>query len=335
MRRRDDDSTHRPSGTPSGRSDLEPPNAFDREFLDGFSKREPAPATPEGDSAGPWRVTRLHGDGDPLWACYGAGERPPRFSFREPDLAFLTATGLTLVDRPSRFKFLRDAEGTLHLMHDGWSVGTAHQESEQLPMVLTALANLRVQPQALAQLLLAVPDEVLRRCGVILAQMAREGSDEGSRSLTADWCFGGFDRHPGEGSNAAPPPIHRGNRTRLAILGMEPLELNMALAAIQESPPLITDDHGVVRVGGTRVTLDVVVHAYDAGASPEEIVQSFPTLKLPDVYATIAYLLRHRGEVDAYLAEQAAEAEAIRRTIEERYPTAELRQRLRARQTAT
>jgi hypothetical protein len=60
-------------------------------------------------------------------------------------------------------------------MHDGWSVGTAHQESEQLPMVLTALANLRVQPQALAQLLLAVPDEVLRRCGVILAQMAREG----------------------------------------------------------------------------------------------------------------------------------------------------------------
>ena len=96
----------------------------------------------------------------------------------------------------------------------------------------------------------------------------------------------------------------------------------MALAAIQEAPPLITDDHGVVRVGGTRVTLDVVVHAYDAGASPEEIVQSFPTLKLPDVYATIAYLLRHRGEVDAYLAEQAAEAEAIRRTIEERYPTA-------------
>jgi hypothetical protein len=30
-----------------------------------------------------------------------------------------------------------------------------------------------VQPEALAQFLLAVPDEVLRRCGVMLARMAR------------------------------------------------------------------------------------------------------------------------------------------------------------------
>ena len=60
-------------------------------------------------------------------------------------------------------------------MHDGFPVGTAVRESDQLPMVLTALANLRVQPQALAHFLLAVPDEVLRRCGVILARMAREG----------------------------------------------------------------------------------------------------------------------------------------------------------------
>jgi uncharacterized protein (DUF433 family) len=104
----------------------------------------------------------------------------------------------------------------------------------------------------------------------------------------------------------------------------------MALIAAEEAPPLATDDHGVVRVGGTRVTLDVIVHSFDAGASPEEIVQSFPTLSLQDVYATIAYVLRHRTDVDAYLAEQEAEAEVIRRKIEKRYPTAELRQRLRA-----
>jgi uncharacterized protein (DUF433 family) len=102
----------------------------------------------------------------------------------------------------------------------------------------------------------------------------------------------------------------------------------MALIASEEAPPLATDDHGVVRVAGTRVTLDVIVHSFDAGASPEEVVQSFPTLSLPDVYATIAYVLRHRQEVDAYLAEQQAEAEAIRRKVEERYPTAQLRQRL-------
>jgi len=152
----------------------QPPNAFDRDFLETFSRRDPAPATPEADNAGPWRVTPLHGGPDPRWGCIAVGERPPRFRLKEPDLAFLTATGLSLADRPSRFKFLRDAQGTLHLLYDGWPVGTAQQESEQLPQVLTTLANLRVQPQALAQFLLAVPDEVLRRCGVILAQMAGE-----------------------------------------------------------------------------------------------------------------------------------------------------------------
>jgi hypothetical protein len=123
-------------------------------------------------------VSALHGPGDPRWGLIAAGERPPRFSFREPDVAFLTSAGLTLADRPSRFKFLRDAAGTLHLMHDGHSVGTAApgaERGEQLPLVLTALANLRVQPEALAHFLLAVPDEVLRRCGVILAEMAQDG----------------------------------------------------------------------------------------------------------------------------------------------------------------
>jgi len=57
-------------------------------------------------------------------------------------------------------------------MHDGHSVGTAQRRSDQLPQVLTALADLRTRPQALAHFLLAVPDEVLERCGVILAQMA-------------------------------------------------------------------------------------------------------------------------------------------------------------------
>lgn len=105
----------------------------------------------------------------------------------------------------------------------------------------------------------------------------------------------------------------------------------MPLVATRETVPLHADEKGVVRVGGTRVSLDSVVHAFDAGASPEEIVASFPTLSLPDVYATIAYVLRHRSEVDAYLEEQAEEAASLRREIEERYPTADLRQRLRAR----
>jgi hypothetical protein len=156
----------------------QPPNAFDRDFLDTFARREPAPATPEADHAGPWRVTRLHGAGDPRWGCVAAGERPPRLSFREPDLAHLTNAGLELADRPVRFGYLEDAAGTLHLMHDGHSVAKAdrsERQSDGLPAVLTTLADLRTRPKALAHFLLAVPDEVLRRCGVILAEMAREG----------------------------------------------------------------------------------------------------------------------------------------------------------------
>ena len=190
MRQRDDEFTRSPSNNPSpppppassggssGRPPHEPPNAFDRDFLDTFARREPAPATPEADHAGPWRVTRLHGAGEPRWGCIAAGEPPPRFQLREPDVAFLTSSGLTLADRPVRFGFLRDAAGTLHLMQDGHSVGTvaaSAPQSDQLPVILTALHHLRVQPEALAHFLLAVPDEVLRRCGVILAAMAGEG----------------------------------------------------------------------------------------------------------------------------------------------------------------
>ena len=42
--------------------------------------------------------------------------------------------------------------------------------------------------------------------------------------------------------------------------------------------PLRVDDDGVVRVGHTRVTLDTVVVAYLDGASPEEIVNRYPSI---------------------------------------------------------
>ena len=40
--------------------------------------------------------------------------------------------------------------------------------------------------------------------------------------------------------------------------------------------PLVADAYGTLRVGATRVTLDVVVAAFEQGATPEEIVQDFP-----------------------------------------------------------
>jgi len=177
---KDSSRTPHPSGPsePGGPSEpITHPNAFAPELFDELRRRDPHPATPAGDFAGPWRVQRLWGDGPPLWACYGAGERGPRLTYQEPDLAFLGATGLALAERPPRFRFQRGADGRLHLMHDGYPVATVADsvpEGCSLPADLTRLADLRVQPQALAHLLVAVPDEVLERAGAILMQLLRD-----------------------------------------------------------------------------------------------------------------------------------------------------------------
>jgi uncharacterized protein (DUF433 family) len=105
----------------------------------------------------------------------------------------------------------------------------------------------------------------------------------------------------------------------------------LSLATATVSAPFTTDDHGVVRIGASRVMLERVVRAFDAGASAEEIVESYPTLELGDVYATIAFILKNRPEVDTYMADSEAEAERVQRRWEERYPTSELRRRIRAR----
>ena len=59
-------------------------------------------------------------------------------------------------------------------------------------------------------------------------------------------------------------------------------------------------------VAGTRISLDSIVYAFQAGQSPESIVQSFPLLTLESVYGAIAFYLAHRSEIDAYLAAEAA-----------------------------
>src|SRR6185369_8372835 len=105
----------------------------------------------------------------------------------------------------------------------------------------------------------------------------------------------------------------------------------MLSAAAVEPIPLSTDAAGVIRVAGTRVTLDTVIDTLMTGASPEEIAQDFPVLHLDDVYAVVTYYLRHRAEVDGYLRERRTRAEAIRREIEAHSPQTGLRHRLLAR----
>lgn len=106
--------------------------------------------------------------------------------------------------------------------------------------------------------------------------------------------------------------------------------MNMLIQAV--TVPLYDDGQGGLRVTGTRVLLERLVHAFEDGATPEGIVQSYDTLQLPDVYAVLTWYLHHKAEVEDYLRRRAEEAETIRRTIESKQPDrAELRSRLMAR----
>ncbi len=102
-----------------------------------------------------------------------------------------------------------------------------------------------------------------------------------------------------------------------------------------EAPPLHRDVTGALRVGQSRVLLELVIRAFEDGATPETIAQRYSTAPLADIYATIAYYLRHKDDVAAYLAEREQQAQQVQQKIEGRQgDLAEMRSRLLARQNA-
>jgi uncharacterized protein (DUF433 family) len=105
----------------------------------------------------------------------------------------------------------------------------------------------------------------------------------------------------------------------------------MSLAPVLETVPLSFGADDVIRVAGTRVPLDTVVEAFEAGATAEEISSDYPVLQLGDVYAVLTYYLRHRAEVEAYLERRRAVRDEVRAENEARGSYADLRRRLLAR----
>ena len=101
--------------------------------------------------------------------------------------------------------------------------------------------------------------------------------------------------------------------------------------AVVEAMPLAQDKHGVYRVGGTRVTLDLVVHAFNRGDTAEDIVREFPVLKLPDVYQVIGYYLKHSAELSEYFERREREEREMLAAHPEWSPKG-LREHLLARQ---
>ena len=105
----------------------------------------------------------------------------------------------------------------------------------------------------------------------------------------------------------------------------------MTLSTTTSTIPLQTSLDGVIRVGETRVTLDTVVGAFTDGATAEEIVQQYPTLRLADVYHVLGHYLDHQVEVEAYLQQRQAEAGQIRVETEAHFDPQGVRARLLAR----
>lgn len=105
-------------------------------------------------------------------------------------------------------------------------------------------------------------------------------------------------------------------------------------AQLADVLPVNADSDGVVRVGGTRVRLETVLSAFDAGCVAEEILLKYPSLDLGDIYAVLAAYVRHPAAFRPYLDARQEQIERVDREIESRYPASEARQRLLARRKA-
>ncbi|MDG4552277.1 MAG: DUF433 domain-containing protein [Candidatus Contendobacter sp.] len=105
----------------------------------------------------------------------------------------------------------------------------------------------------------------------------------------------------------------------------------MNAPAITETVPIVTDNDGVIRIAGTRVTLDTLVDAFQEGATAEEIAQQYPAVPLADIYSLIGYYLRRRPEIEEYLVRRRQAAGRVRQENEARFDPAGIRARLLAR----
>ena len=106
----------------------------------------------------------------------------------------------------------------------------------------------------------------------------------------------------------------------------------MALRTTTEILPLSTDDDGVIRVGGTRVTLDTIIAAFIEGATAEEIAQQYPSVRLAENYSVNGYKLRRHDDNESYLKRRRKQADEARQQNEARLNPEGIRERLLARQ---
>lgn len=89
----------------------------------------------------------------------------------------------------------------------------------------------------------------------------------------------------------------------------------MNLILEREIFSLWEDETGAIRVGNSRVLLEIIIRSFQDGASPESIVYRYSTLSLADVYSAIAYYLRHQDAVETYLNHREQLADSVQKRL--------------------
>jgi len=105
------------------------------------------------------------------------------------------------------------------------------------------------------------------------------------------------------------------------------------MAPLAKTLPAVLNawNDGTIRVGSTRVLLELVIHQFKQGSTAEQIQHSFPSLTLREVYGAVYYYLEHTADVEEYLTTQETQAQVQERTVREAQVSTTLQKRLEER----
>jgi len=69
---------------------------------------------------------------------------------------------------------------------------------------------------------------------------------------------------------------------------------------------------GRIRIDGTRITVHRIAVLYKQGQNAEEVARNYPHLSLGQIYTALAYYHANRDEVEAELAADDADYDALK-----------------------
>jgi len=79
----------------------------------------------------------------------------------------------------------------------------------------------------------------------------------------------------------------------------------------QQAPLYWAEGGEVVRVRGSRISLEHIIGRYRTGCTAEMIGEDYPWLELGDIYMVIAYYLRNKEKVHTYFLESYERTEGL------------------------